>query len=179
MPVPRAPRPRRRAAWSVLGLPAQRARHHEADARALVIDRAGLVVDQPKFLAAGDELHLVDVGLVPALPGDEPDVAGVAQPRPVASEQLLRVLDRLDQGDRSIDLARFDEAAPELLAQLAAQGRADVAADLQPLVGLDRELLDGRAVAVVAFGSCCHSDAHSRRGCLRLRLDWNNRLVAI
>ena len=34
---------------------AQRARHHEADARALVVDRAGLVVDQAAPLGVGHE----------------------------------------------------------------------------------------------------------------------------
>src|SRR3954454_881008 len=79
-PVPRSAEPRRQpSARSVFGLPAQRARHDEADGRTLVVDRAGLVVDQLQLLATGDELHLVDIAVAAALPGQEPDVAGVTQ----------------------------------------------------------------------------------------------------
>src|SRR3954454_1421892 len=45
----------------LLRLLAQGPRHHEADAGALVVDRAGLVVDQPELLRARDQVHLVHV----------------------------------------------------------------------------------------------------------------------
>src|SRR5437763_11930467 len=115
------------AVAAVGGAPAQRARHHEADARPLLVDRTGLVVDQPTQLAARDELHLIDVRLVPALPRDHPDVAGVAQPRAVAREQLVALLDRLHEHDHAVELAGFDEPAPDRLADLTPQRRAHVA----------------------------------------------------
>src|SRR5256885_152927 len=62
-----------------LGDLAQGTRDDEADARALVVDRAGLVVDQPPLLGAWHKKHLVDVAVVAALAGDHPQVAGVAQ----------------------------------------------------------------------------------------------------
>src|SRR5438552_134946 len=74
-----ATHPRRMRLLGAVGLPAQGARDHEADARPLIVDRAGLVVDQRQLLADRHELHLVEVALVAALPGDKPYVAGVTK----------------------------------------------------------------------------------------------------
>src|SRR4029453_17895707 len=65
---------------------AQCAGDYEADAGALVVDRAGLVVDQAQALREGDERHLVEGLLVSPLSGVPPQVAGVADPWAVGGE---------------------------------------------------------------------------------------------
>src|SRR4051794_2650615 len=149
---PRSARlPASRGFFGLLGR-AQRPWNHEADARTRRVDRAGLVVDQPTPLATGNEPHLVDVVVLAALGGDQPQVAGVAQARPVALEDLLRLLERLDHHDCPVELARAHQAAPEHVLDVPAQAGADVADDLDALGGLDPELLYHAAVAVVSGG---------------------------
>src|SRR3954447_12590478 len=92
---------------------AQSPRHHEADARAGVVDRAGLVVDQAALLRPRHQVHLVHVAVVAALAGEDPEVAGVAQPGAVVDERLLALLARLDHDDRAVELAGPHQAAAQ------------------------------------------------------------------
>ena len=115
-------------------------------------------------LAAGDELHLVQVALVAALPGDEPDVAGVAQPRAVAARGPPRP-PRATRPARSRRRARPTRRSrgPSTSRRSLRRRDADVAGDLDALVGLDAQLLDRRPVAVVALRRDGH-ERHSTRG---------------
>ena len=81
-----------------------------------------------------------------ALAGDDPQVAGVAQARAVAHERLLGLVLGLHHHDRAVELAGAHQAAAERLLHVAAQAGADVAGDLDALVGLYAQLLDGGAV---------------------------------
>ena len=92
---------------------ALRARHHEADAAPVGVDRARLVVDQADPLGVGHQAHLVQVVVVAALAGDHPQVAGVAQPGPVAHERLLGVVHRVHGHHRAVEVARANQAAAE------------------------------------------------------------------
>ena len=87
-----------------------------------------------------------------ALAGDEPETARVAQARAVLVEDPLGLFERLDQDDRAVELAGLHEAAAKGVLDVLAQARAHVALYLDALVGLDPQLLDSGAVAVVDFG---------------------------
>src|SRR5690606_15125814 len=160
-PVGTSPRPRgnapcasRSGRVSVVAVgTARRPRYHEADPGALVVDRAGLVVDQAEPLGDRNHLHLVEVALVSALAGDRPEIAGVLDPGPVPDERLLGIVERLDEHDRAVELAVAHQAAADRLLDAVAQARPDVADDLDPLALGDAELADGVAVAVFPF---CH-----------------------
>ena len=130
---------------------AQGAGDHEADSAAVVVDRAGLVVDQAEALAEGDQCHLVEVLVVSPLAGDHPEVAGVAQAGAVADEGLLGLVLGLHEHDRAVQQAGFDQPAADRLLDVAAQAGAHVARDLHPLLGPHAQFLHRRAVAVVAF----------------------------
>ena len=54
-----------------------------------------------------------------ALAGDQPQVAGVAQPGPVGGQGLLGLLGRLHEHDRGVQLAGPDQAAPDRLLDVA------------------------------------------------------------
>src|SRR5680860_792348 len=143
-----------RGGWVGLGrrrILAQGARDHEADSGALAVDRAGLVVDHADPLGDGDDLHLVEVAVVAALAGDHPEVARLLDPRAVADEGLLGLVERLDEDYRAVELPGADQAAADRGLDAVAHSRTDVADDLDPLALLDAELLDGAAVAVVAL----------------------------
>src|SRR4051794_30304952 len=141
-----------------VGLLAQRARHDEADPGALVVDRAGLVVDQPELLRRRHEVHLVHVAVVAALAGQDPEVARVAHPRAVLGEAVLALLERLDHHDRAVHVAGAHQPSAERLLDVAPQGRAHVAGHLDALVGLHAQLLDDGAVAVVGVGRHVRGD---------------------
>ena len=70
------------------------------------------------------------------LPGDQPEVAGVAQAGAVADERLLGLVLGLDQDDRAVELAGAHQAAADGLLDVAPQAGADVAGDLDALLGL-------------------------------------------
>src|SRR4051812_11464591 len=127
----------------------ERARYHEADARAVVVDGAGLVVDQAALLGARDQQHLVDVAVAAALAGEDPEVAVVADPRAVFREGRAALLERLDHHHGAVELTGAHQAAPDRVLEVAAEAGAHVAGHLDPLIGLHAELLDGTSVAVI------------------------------
>src|SRR3954451_10737411 len=101
----------------------------EADARPRADDRARLVVDQAALLGARHQQHLVDVAVVPALAGEDPEVAGVAHPRAVLRERPRALLERLDHHHGAVELARADETAADRVLEVTAQRCPDVARD--------------------------------------------------
>ena len=70
-----------------------------------------LVVDQADALGVGHQGHLVQVRVVPALVGQDPEVARVVQPGAVADQGLLALLERADHDDRAVQVAGADQPA--------------------------------------------------------------------